>query len=424
MQRPSWLRTPPSVVAIVLATTLVLARLADGIGVGDRRPSDRRASDREGTIVLVAGICLSLVLATPQSMLVPLVSLGLDTGPLRQLAFMGIAAVLSGLVVARSARRAGVADLVVDLGSLPNEGLEAGLAAGLDDPTLRVGIWLAADQRYVDPLGRAVDAPASSAARSVTFIGTEGRPVAFVEHEQALSLDPDLRDAIARATALSVAQAALQAALRQELEAVRASRRRLMVAADDARDEIERQLDDLVRPALNRLEAALRPTVALDETLRLVVGIQDDLSRIVDGVHPALLEERGLDGAIHALAERSGVPVEVETHLSRLPDAGTQRDLVFLVSEALTNVAKHASATHVRVSIGGDTTSIRLEVDDDGTGGAHLSPGGGLVGMRDRAETAGGSLLIRSEPDSGTRLRFVLPIGSTGAGPLHIPGPT
>jgi signal transduction histidine kinase len=137
----------------------------------------------------------------------------------------------------------------------------------------------------------------------------------------------------------------------------------------------------------------------------------DELRELARGIHPAILAEGGLPHALKALARRCTVPVELEVRVDSRPSEPIEIAVYYLVSEALTNVAKHAGASAVRVEIGTDDAgaTLRVDVRDDGRGGADLAGGSGLVGLKDRVEALGGRLAVQSAPGTGTTVRAELP---------------
>jgi PAS domain S-box-containing protein len=208
-----------------------------------------------------------------------------------------------------------------------------------------------------------------------------------------------------------------------QLAEVRASRARILEAADRARREIERNLHDgaqqrLVSVAL-RLQLWLAGSQGLAserrselsdvlEELRAGLGELRDLAR---GLHPAVLSDRGLEHALSALALRASVPVELHTELpaQRLPMA-VESAAYFTVCEALTNVARYAQASRAWVLVGRDDGHLEVEVGDDGIGGATVGGGSGLQGLRDRVAAVSGTLDVASCAGSGTVVRARLPI--------------
>ncbi|MGW0574381.1 histidine kinase [Streptomyces sp. NPDC002920] len=237
--------------------------------------------------------------------------------------------------------------------------------------------------------------------------------------------DQDLVETLARQAALAVHNARLTAELSSRVEEVQrqaselnASRNRIVQAQDTERRRIERQLHDGIQQELVALVAKLR--LARNQLWRngdtvhtTLTEIQDDACRVIDelrefvhGIHPPVLTDQGLAAAVTSRARRLPIPVTVEVE----PALGAARFALdieeaafFLVSEALTNVLKHADATHVTVRISRKGESLLLDISDDGVGlPPGSTPGSGLTGMRDRIEAVGGELSIVSRPESGT----------------------
>ncbi|HEX5619716.1 MAG TPA: PAS domain-containing protein [Solirubrobacteraceae bacterium] len=205
-------------------------------------------------------------------------------------------------------------------------------------------------------------------------------------------------------------------------EEMRASRARIIEAADNARRRIERDLHDgaqqrLVALALQvrlaRSRVAKEPDAAgplLDEIGQELGEASAELRELARGIHPAVLTERGLAPAIAALADRAPVEVEVvEVPEDRFP-AAAEATAYFTVAEALTNVAKYADATHATVRLARENGELQIEVRDDGKGGAEATPGSGLSGLADRVGALDGVLEVESPPGEGTVLRAVLPL--------------
>ncbi|MEU0936425.1 MULTISPECIES: sensor histidine kinase [unclassified Embleya] len=164
---------------------------------------------------------------------------------------------------------------------------------------------------------------------------------------------------------------------------------------------IERALE---RDPEQALPLVLRARRAANDAL-------DELRDVVRGIHPPILAERGLDGAVSALAARCPVPCVVRTvGLTRAP-AAVETAAYFVVAEALNNVAKHSHADHVVVTLAQEEDTLVIEVEDDGRGGADGHPGSGLIGLRRRALALGGRLTVHSPVGGPTRLRAELPCG-------------
>jgi signal transduction histidine kinase len=217
-----------------------------------------------------------------------------------------------------------------------------------------------------------------------------------------------------------VATAIANAATRSELIA---SRARIVAAADEGRRRLERDLHDGAQQRLVSLGLQARlaegsvPSdmpwlkAQLDDIASALTGVSRDLQEISRGIHPAILSKGGIGPALKALARRSAVPVTLDLAIDqRLPDP-VEVGAYYLVSEALTNAAKHSRATQVDVCGQTKDHTLLLSIHDDGIGGADVGKGSGLLGLRDRVEALGGRMRIKSPTGSGTSLEFTIPIG-------------
>lgn len=215
---------------------------------------------------------------------------------------------------------------------------------------------------------------------------------------------------------VSLAVASAQA--RADLQA---SRARVVRAGDEQRQRLERNLHDgaqqrLVAAAMT-LRAAQARLSADPESANQLLGTAageldaglEELRELARGLHPRALGEHGLQGALAALCDRVSLPVELDVTEDRL-GRHVEATAYFIVAEALTNVVKHAQATQASVAIACAGDVVRVEVTDDGHGGADTSAGSGLIGLRDRAEAAGGTLVIVSPPGRGTAITASLPL--------------
>jgi signal transduction histidine kinase len=203
---------------------------------------------------------------------------------------------------------------------------------------------------------------------------------------------------------------------------LRASRARIVAASDLTRRRIERDLHDGVQQRLVSLTLGLRAAASgipaglddIEDELAQVAsglgGVQDDLREISRGIHPAILAEGGVEPALKTLARRSPIPVELDVRVDgRLPET-LEVAAYYLVSEMLTNAAKHSQASVVRVDVAAHDDTLHLSVRDDGIGGADPAGGSGLVGLRDRVEALGGALTLLSRRGEGTSLAIELPL--------------
>jgi signal transduction histidine kinase len=268
-------------------------------------------------------------------------------------------------------------------------------------------------------------------------------------HDAALDI-PDSRVApVCAAARMALDNERLQARVRAQLSEVRASRARIVAAADDARRDIERDLHDGAQQRLlavllqlrraqargdhpaggttgdatgrtheddaERTElAALRAELgrAADE----LAGALDDVRAIARGLHPPALDH-GLAAALETLAESAPLPVELDLHDALPPlEAPLAAATYFGVAEALTNTVRHADATHLAVGVRYRDGVLAVVIADDGRGGAHMERGTGLQHLSDRVAALGGTLGLDSPPGRGTVVRLDLPLAPEPAG--------
>jgi signal transduction histidine kinase len=201
-----------------------------------------------------------------------------------------------------------------------------------------------------------------------------------------------------------------------------ASSARIVRASEAACDRIEADLSDVAQRRLTSLESGLRAIqqsvpaeqVALSDRLDDIAGglrgVLDDLQEISRGVRPL---SGNLRSALHALTQRSGIPIDLEVRIDRTLSGHVEQTIYYTVSEALANVAKYARASKVRIDLAGEDTALRLRVRDDGVGGADPSSGSGLTGLKDRIESCGGTMEITSPTGQGTSLLVTIPTPGT-----------
>jgi signal transduction histidine kinase len=338
---------------------------------------------------------------------------------------------LLGLLRLRMARGA-VAEIVVELGGTPTpHRLREALAEALDDPTLGVAYWSEPFRTYLDASGDPVDLETGAAGRAITLLERDSRPLAAILHDPALAEDPGLVAAVGAAVRLAVDNERLTAEVRSQLEEVRASRSRIVEASDAERRRVERNLHDGAQQRLVALSFALRraqaqlaadPRPELRSTLEAAAeqlkAALEELRELAKGIHPAILTEAGLGPAVRSLARESPIPVTHRLEVpEELPDA-VAAAAYFVIAEGLANVAKYASATSATVTVEADGRLLRVEVSDDGRGGADPAAGSGLRGLADRVAALGGRLDVRSRAGEGTRLVVQLPMAGTAGSPL------
>jgi signal transduction histidine kinase len=333
---------------------------------------------------------------------------------------------LAGLLRVRMARSA-IAGLVVELGETPDpDELRRALATALGDPSLEVVLWSDDAGGFVDAsLTPVASLEAAADGRAVTMLERDGKPLAAILHDPALLEDPGLVASVATAVRLTVENDRLQAEVRAQLAEVRASRARIVEATDAERRRIERDIHDGAQQRLVALSLAIgrargRLGPAADPELEATLTEASDelraalaeLRELARGIHPVVLTDAGLEPAVRSLVERAGVPATFDCALpGRLP-APVEAAAYFIVSEALTNVAKHAAARSARVGVRVEGRCVLVEVVDDGCGGADPALGSGLRGLRDRVEAIGGTLEAISPPGGGTTIRATLPATS------------
>jgi signal transduction histidine kinase len=214
----------------------------------------------------------------------------------------------------------------------------------------------------------------------------------------------------------------MASSLERNRDELTASRTRIVAAGDQARRQIERDLHDGTQQRLVSLALDLRaagsavPQELAELRAQLariadgLAGALDDLRELSHGIHPAILSEGGLGPAIKALARRSKLPVELSVQVpTRLPEP-VEVAAYYVVSETLTNAAKHAQASVAQVVVKLDDGRLRLSMRDDGIGGASSQRGSGLIGLSDRVEALGGTINLHSPAGRGTALDVDLPI--------------
>jgi signal transduction histidine kinase len=268
-----------------------------------------------------------------------------------------------------------------------------------------------------------ISGPAAAAVRELGLRAAVGVPVSVegrlwgltVVESRAGPLPPDTETRLAGFTELAgtaIANAEARVALT-------ASRARIVATADATRRRIERNLHDGAQQRLVSLALDLRaaqadaPPRTGEQLDRLAAGLDDvlnDLREIARGLHPAILADGGLAPALKTLARRSAIPVHLDIQVAgRLPEQ-VEIAAYYTVAEALTNAAKHASATTAEIQATADDRSLRLRIRDNGRGGADFSHGTGLLGLSDRVETLGGHLLLHSPAGAGTTVEVTLPL--------------
>ncbi|MFG2004556.1 sensor histidine kinase [Spirillospora sp. NPDC048911] len=329
-------------------------------------------------------------------------------------------AVAAGLLRTRLARLE-VADLVVRLDKAvePAE-VRSAIARALGDPGLDLRFPLPDGTGYVGVDGRPAPLPAD-AGRARTAVARQGRVLAVLLHDPELHRQRTLVDSVVAAAGLSLDNARLYAAQHAQLEQIRDSRARVVVAADAERARIQRDLHDGVQHKLltialcfgqarDHLADAGHSTARDLETISgMMREVIRDLRDVAEDICPPALTEQGLAVAMETVAERAPLPVVADVPVRRWP-GHVERAAYFVIAEALANVYKHARAGKATVHVADEPRRLIVTVSDDGVGGAEPGKGTGLRGLQDRVSALGGSLSVGDAPGSGTRLIAVLPI--------------
>jgi signal transduction histidine kinase len=210
--------------------------------------------------------------------------------------------------------------------------------------------------------------------------------------------------------------------LQADRDELAASRARIVAAADAARRRTERDLHDgaqqrLVLAGLRLREAASGVPPDLVDVREELAGVGTELNQALEdlrelsrGIHPAILSQGGLRPALRTLARRSPVPVTLEVRVAARLAAQVEVAAYYVVSEALTNAAKHAQASAVQVDVTVSEAGLLLAIRDDGVGGADDGRGSGLIGLRDRVEAIGGTIVVESPEGRGTSVIAQLPL--------------
>jgi signal transduction histidine kinase len=346
------------------------------------------------------------------------VGIVLSTSPLAFLHAAIPAAFLAGILSARLSRGS-IADLAIELGhGVPLGGLRDTLARTLRDPTLALAFAAPTGDGFVDGAGHPVEVPAaSSPERGVARLERDGELLAVLVFDPAVEVeDPGRVQAVASVASMALENERLAAQVRAQLEEVRASRTRIVDAADAERRRIERDLHDGAQQRLVALAMRLdqaRGQVAgagelIDATTAELLRAIGEVRDLAHGLHPTILTERGLAAAVDSLAERAPIPVRARVTGERVaPEAEVAA--YFLVAETVTNAVKHAGATEVTVVAQLDRDDLSVTIADDGRGGADPREGSGLQGLVDRIGAVGGTLTIDSPPGGGTVLRARIP---------------
>jgi signal transduction histidine kinase len=342
-----------------------------------------------------------------------------------QLVVAGLIPVAFGWSIMRGgfARTAEVEELGAWLGveehSRPT--LERALADTLGDPSLRLAFWVPDRAEYVDADGRTLATAVAGGGRGMSQVDLAGERVGAIIYDVDAIGDRELVRTAGRVVATALDRERLTAQLRANHEALLRSRQRIVEAADRERRRVERNLHDgaqqqmlAVVMSLHMIETRMDGTQPT--TKAMVTAAASDLEsairelrELARGLHPTLLNEVGLSGALESLAERSPIPVRLAVGLNDGISEPTGVAAYYVVAEALTNAARYSSADRIDVRASQVDGRLRIEVTDDGIGGASPAPGSGLEGLVDRVDSLGGRIWITSSAGAGTTVLAELP---------------
>jgi signal transduction histidine kinase len=307
-------------------------------------------------------------------------------------------------------------------GRVAPETIESVLREVLDDPRLELRFYLPESELYVDAQGMpATDSPGDDRLR--VPLERAGQPLGLIMHERRTHEDSTLLVRVVQAAGLGIEIARLRVELRRQLKQVEASRARILLAGDEERRRIERDLHDGAQQRLVSVGLALRHAqhelgagaterarATLDDAVAEIESAVDELRELARGLRPAQLDA-GLAAALQELARRAPLSVEVNATSERFADS-VETAAYFIACEGLTNAVKHAQASKVILSAARQDGRLVVRVADDGVGGAAPSSGSGLAGISDRIAAQGGTLRIESRPGKGTNLIAELPCAS------------
>ncbi|TCJ32823.1 sensor histidine kinase [Parafrankia sp. BMG5.11] len=330
-------------------------------------------------------------------------------------------------MVRRAVAAATAADRMLRLGGGPATvgAVRDALRSVLRDGTVDVFFWLPEEHRFVDVDGEAADPDGRPQAWRQEVTATSGERLAVVTGGPLLRRHAPFTEAALRAARLALQNAQLQVAIQAQLVETRAAQRRVEDAEAAERNRIARDLHDGVQQRLLALAMSASAaewstdddpdsTASVFRDIRAgLLAANAEVRNVARGLDPEILRTAGLAGAVRDAAGRPGLPVDLRVELTGTAPYGdlAERTVYFAVCEALANAVKHSGAGAVWVRLTGGEARLEAEVRDDGCGGAAAGTAGGLAGLRDRVDAAGGSMLLTSPPGAGTTVLVSVPVG-------------
>jgi signal transduction histidine kinase len=325
---------------------------------------------------------------------------------------------LVGVTAVARRRASFTIDRAVELGTA--------LAGALGDPGFRVAFREPGRESWMDADGAAIDAPVTPQGMESTTIERDGQVVAVITHDPQTLSDPLVRIPVERAVELAAHNARLRADLDAQLRALDSSRRRLVDAGLREREALGEQVQGDVLRRLDALQkdidmATIEPLqgdakARLGQAAAQIKVARTEIEDLASGLYPATLATTGLAGALADLARRSPVGVALDIPPGSTGGPDVDATLYFVCAEALANVARHAKASRVNVTVASPGDALAITVTDNGTGGASPGLGSGLRGLQDRVEAMGGVLTIDSLRGAGTRLAATIPVSREAHG--------
>ncbi|GAA1974451.1 hypothetical protein [Microbacterium pumilum] len=397
-----WLWTNPAPAIAVSLAAVGVAAVEYSSSRGVRRRSKRRALEASALLATstAIGFAIREMVATSLASTVALVALEVT---------IAVAAGLLVLAAGTVSRGGELVDLVVELDDAAGAGLEGALRRVLGDPQLTIAYATA------DPRGRDREIAPDPGREELVIDLVNDRTATLCTVTDALA-EPPLRDSVVAAIRLDAANRSLRTDVATQLDAVRASRSRLIRAADEAGRELEERVHSGADKSLTALERILHGIQAHEPeiekplaTVQALLGdAREDLARFSAGLHPRALDELGLTQALGAAVHESAISVDLEIVEHDPVDPDIQLAAYFFCLEGLANISKHASARRAWVRVAAADGVLNLEVADDGAGGATL--GSGIQGIADRIAAVGGVVTLQSAHGAGTRLIGRVPL--------------
>jgi signal transduction histidine kinase len=298
---------------------------------------------------------------------------------------------------------------------VPLGGLESAVARALRDPTLRLAFPAPGGTGLVDPDGRPIELRSD---RASTRLERDGELLAIIEYDPVVDReDPGLVAAAAQVARLALDNERLSAQVRAQLEEVRASRQRIVAAADAERRRVERDLHDGAQQRLVALsmrlelarETATGAGTLIDETTAELATTIAEVRGVARGLHPPILTEAGLRAAVESLAERAPIPIDIEIPDARYP-ASVEATAYHVIAEVLAGIGRRPGAIGARVVVHADEHELRIRIEDEGDAGeAGGDQSSRVRNLLDRVAAVGGSLSVERAP-TGTRVDAVVPV--------------